>query len=338
MKKIVLILLAMLLFMPNVHASNLVERENYLKDSLIVVGLPDFPPFAWYDEQNRFYSAFLQPTIEFMKKQQVEIVPAKQSRKDMHDLQTTLIDTRSGLYNLFIGANSDTKLYKGLMMIYPASVSNPIHLITYRDAKIHNQIHNINDLQKLRGVVSRSEYFSDFVLRKFKELNVEFVADSLEAYRKIITSEADYMMGSLYFNRIEAAKYGLETYLTYSKKPLYKIPIFIAISKETPLLSQYLNAFKIEFSNPDYSLAVKKEIVRIINEETEKYVGVVPPSFALREENEVVPESTTEVETPEFTVDATDNESDDEMNAIIIEHNAQQKNSEEVMDEIINEI
>ena len=329
MKKLLFLLIILLFGSEQSYAVNMVERENYLKDNLTIVGLPDFPPFSWFDKNYRLHSAFLQPTIDFMNKQNVSVTPPPVINKDMHDLQMILIDARSGLYNLFIGANSSTALYKGLEVIYPAVISNPIHVITYKDIAVQEKISNFDDLRHLHGVVSRSEYFSDFVLRNLKDLNVEFTNDSLEAYRKIITNEADYMLGSMYFNRIEASKYGLSTYLSYSKRPLFKIPMFIAISKETPLFSQYLSALKTAFADPNYSLAVKKEIIRIINEETEKNEGVVPPSFAVGENIKNKEPDTDEV----FEDIELQDEPENKMNAKIIEHN-----NEPSPDQLWNEI
>ena len=280
MKKFLILVLSFWLCANQAVALNLVEEESYFDVPLEVTGLPDYPPFSRYiqAEQNTavLESAFLKPMIDVMKKYKMEIYPEKISNAET-DVKMLILGVRSGKVKLFIGAYSDTQLYKGLQMIFPASISNPIHLITIPDNQ--GKISNVADLASLRGVASKTEYFSDFVNRKLQDLNVQFTDTPFEAYRKVILGEADYMIGSMYYNRMMLSHYGLSDFLVYSHNPIFKIPVFIAISKVTPRLSQYLNAFRAEFSKPEFSHAVKQEIIRLIEEEIAKYDGTVPPSF-----------------------------------------------------------
>lgn len=281
MKNLWLIIFFILFCAPQAKAVNMVQEESYFDVPLETTGLPDYPPFSQYIQIDNdtaiLESAFLQPMLDIMKKHKMDIFPAQISDANT-STDMLLLGVRSGKIKLFIGAYTDTQMYKGLQMIFPASISNPIHLITVPDKQ--EKIKTLENLKSLRGVASKTEYFSDFVNRKLTELGVQFTDNSFEAYRMVITGEADYMIGSQYYNRMMLSRYGLNDFLTYSKNPLFKIPVFIAISKVTPRLSQYLNAFREEFSKPEFAQAVKQEIIRMINEEIEKYDGTVPPSFA----------------------------------------------------------
>lgn len=281
MKNLWLIIFLLLFCAPQAKAINMVQEESYFDVPLETTGLPDYPPFSRYVQIEQdvaiLESAFLQPTIDAMEKHKMQIFPEKLSDAET-DVDMLLLDVRSGKLKLFIGAYTDTQRYKGLQMIFPASISNPIHLITLPDTQ--EKIKTLEDLKSLHGVASKTEYFSDFVNRKLAELNVQYTDNPFEAYRMVITGEADYMIGSMYYNRMMLCRYGLNDFLVYSKNPLFKIPVFIAISKVTPRLSQYLNAFREELSKPEYAHAVKQEIIRMVNEEIERYDGTVPPSFA----------------------------------------------------------
>lgn len=287
MKKFWLILLSVVLLCSNASAeeeNKLIKKINYLKDTVKVVGLPDFPPFSYYEKGPDGYileGAFMRPIMAIAKQQNIDIAPVRINDSEKCAVKLLLIDVRAGTYQMFVGAYSDTKLYKGLELVFPSIISNPIHIITLPDKQ--QDIKSLDSLKTMRGIICRSEYFSDFVLRKAKELNVTIVDTPFDAYKMLFTDKADYMLGSLYYNKIMSIRYGIENDLAFSKMPLYKTPVFIALSKVMPLLSEYLKAFKKEFSTPEFAKAVKQEIINIIDAERIKYDGVVPPSFATEE-------------------------------------------------------
>ena len=83
-----------------------------------------------------------------------------------------------------------------------------------------------------------------------------------------------------------ASRYGIEQYLAFSTKPLFKIPTFVALSKLLPQMSLYEKDLSSEFSKPEFGNEVKKEILRIVEEEITKNQGIVPPAFAKKAEQE----------------------------------------------------
>lgn len=294
MRNFLFAILFLLFTSSTANAVNMVKVENYLKNPLQVIGMPDFPPFAYYDKTTEnvynMHSVFLNPLINTMKKYGVKVSAPEINEELANDVRLLLVKAKGGEAQVFIGAYADTKLFSGLEVIYPAVISNPIHLITLPETQ--SKIRNINDLSNLRGIASKSEYFSDFVLRKFREMNVTYVDSPYEAYEKIITGQADYMLGSMYYNRIMASRYGVGDYISYSKNPIFKIPFFIALSKVMPLLSEYQKVLKEEFENPEFAILVKQEIIRAVNAEVEKNAGIVPPSFVQQivvqtEENDI---------------------------------------------------
>ena len=282
MKKLLILCLVILFAANGVFASNLVKKESYFTTKLKVVGLPDFPPFSEYIKNDRganmLRSAFLQPLMRAARKNDIKLKTPVLSEDP--DLKMLLLGVRSGDYHMFIGTYSDTKLFAGMETIYPAVISNPVHVITLPETQ--EKIKTYSDLKNLKGIASKTEYFSDFVLRKFKELNISYVDSPFEAYEKVINGEADYIMGGLYYNKIITSQYGLNDFLAYSKKPLFKIPFFISLSKSTPVLSEYERVLKDELSKPEFATEVKNEIIRIVEEEIERNEGTVPPSFAAR--------------------------------------------------------
>lgn len=293
MKKFWLIAFFVFMLTPVAGAVNMVQVKSYLDATVRIVGIPDFPPFAYYEKGPNYYqfrSVFLKPVMDVLNKHDVAFKVLDMDSESASSVKLLLIKAKSGEAEMFIGAYADTKLFSGLEVVYPAAVSNPIHLIGLSD--IHEKIKNYGDLKKLKGIACKTEYFSDFVLRKFKELNITLVETPYEAYEMVITGKADYMMGSLYYNRIMASRYGLEDYLTYSNNPIFKIPFFISLSKVMPVMSEYKKVLQEEFAKPEFAMAVKQQILEEVNKEIDKNSGIVPPSFIpekqkLFEEDEV---------------------------------------------------
>lgn len=291
MKKLVICCLLILsVTINNAMAQNMVQEESYLKNNLTYIGLPDYPPFSYFEKHSKsvsYKSAFLKPLKDIATQYGFKLISS--NYWDIPDIHKVILDVRSGEIQMFISAYSNTKLFTGLELIYPASVSNPIHVITLPEGL--EKIKTAADLKKLRGVISKTEYLSDFVLRKINDLNIKYVDTPYEAYEQLFTDEADYILGGLYYNRIMASKYGIEQYLAYSKKPLFKIPVFIALSKITPMQSLYNKAFHDEFNKNKFGNDVKREILRIVEEEISKNQGILPPAFVKKEENTVPEEN-----------------------------------------------
>jgi hypothetical protein len=68
---------------------------------------------------------------------------------------------------------------------------------------------------------------------------------------------------------------------------LFKIPVFVALSKTTPKFSLYKKALEKAFSDPKFGNDVKAEILQIVEDELAKNAGIVPPSFTQKAEEEV---------------------------------------------------
>lgn len=283
MKFLRIVFFCLLLAAPEAGAVNMVQVESYLNVPVSITGLPDFPPFAYYEstgtDSYTFRSIFAKPVKDILKKYNIKYHNAFVGKEALDNVKLILVKANSGEANMFMGAYSDTKLFTGLEIIFPAVVANPVHLIVQTDSGIPGKIRHYADLKDLKGVVSKTEYFSDFVLRKLKELNITYVNSPYEAYESVITGKADYMLGSMYYNRIMASRYGVGDYLAYSKNPVFKIPVFVALSKVMPVMSEYKKMLHDEFSKPEFADAVKQQILDMVNAEVDKNAGVVPPSF-----------------------------------------------------------
>lgn len=278
MKKIFCLLLLMLAICPlKADSQSLALRYVYSGGDISYLGLPDYPPFSYYDEKN-YHSVFLKPLYDFAAKRRIELRVFVNNKRRVADLKQALLFTDLCQNQLFIGAYPETKIFGKLHLLYPAVVSNPIHIITLPDTNA--KIKSMADLQNLKGAAIKTEYFSDFVMRKIEPLNLYYAETPYEAYEKLFTGDVDYVIGGLYYNKLEASKLGIEQYLSYSTNPVFKIPVFLAVCPKMPRLKEFEKTMKTEMSKPEFAETVKSSILQIINDELEKNAGIVPPAFA----------------------------------------------------------
>lgn len=312
------------------QAQHMVHESSYLKHDLLYIGLPDYPPFSKYTHIQRRIgdfvtdmtiqeSAFLKPMQKIAQKYGFKIDQYK--TEQVPSLEDVILNIRSNEAQLFFGAYANTKIFTGVELVYPASVSNPIHVITLPD--VQEKIKSTKDLARLKGVMSKTEFLSDFVSRKLQNLKITYVETPYDAYETLFTGDADYIIGGMYYNKIMASRYGIGQYLAYSSKPIFKIPAFIALSKLMPQMSLYKKDLSAEFSKPQFGNEVKKEILRIVEEEISKNQGIVPPAFAKKVEQEIIVAPAEDDETTEQKSGGT-----------IIEQKIEEKSIDDVLDGI----
>ena len=90
-------------------------------------------------------------------------------------------------------------------------------------------IGSYEDLKKLKGIYVSQEYFSDYVLERFSDLNITSVDSVEDAYEKLFLGQVDYIVGSYYYQYVAAIQNGVKNYLSFSKKPIWHMPMFIGI-------------------------------------------------------------------------------------------------------------
>lgn len=278
MKKIWLILFFLIAIgFANANAQSMAIRHTYYGGEISYLGIPDYPPFSYYQERN-YHSVFLKPLYTFANKRRIEFGLFTYNRAIVKDLKQSILLTDTCQNQLFIGAYPETKIFNKLHLLYPAVISNPLHIITLPET--NEKIKSTADLKNLKGAAIKTEYFSDFVMRKIEPLKLYYAETPLDAYEKLFTGEIDYIIGGLYYNKIEASKYGIERYLSYSKSPIFKIPVFLATCEKLPRLNEFEKALKEEMIKPEFAETIKAAILDEVDTELEKNQGIVPPAFA----------------------------------------------------------
>ncbi len=278
-KKIILGCLCAIVLSLNAHAFvRYTEKVQTKLRDVNITGFVDYAPFGAVEHPGepllgRFDSIWKPMILQIQKENNLKI---------SYDLKQKYYENlvqkvRRGEIDLILGAYHETELYRGLELIFPSIINNPVTVFM-----LPNRISDVkstDDLKKLKGVRLEKEVYSDFVEQQLQEYNIEKIDTPYNLFEKLFTKQADYILISQYAGLIEAYKLGLREQISISKQALWNIPLFIGISKISPhrkLLAQKLTHYAKEQKNRD---AIKELLIKTINDIGKKYEGVVPPTF-----------------------------------------------------------
>ncbi len=244
------------------------------------IGFADYPPFGavenpYQRKPGKFSSAF-KPLIEHLEKtEKFEFNPTFLSSSYKNNISMI----RTGQIDLLLGMYSETKLYNGIEIVYPAAFINPITIIML-PMRI-DEVKSVDDLRKLKGVRIEREIFSDYVEKQIENFDVMKVKTSYELFEHLFEKKADYIVTSQYFGLIEASKLGLRNQISVAKQALWQEPMFIGISKlskNREMLNQRITAY---LSAPENREKIKQTIIDMVNNADAQNIGVVQSTFDL---------------------------------------------------------
>ena len=262
------------------------EKHPKKVTELQMTGYIDYAPFGFVDNPNSnvygdFHTVF-QPMIdEFVKSANLKLHYNLQQRT-VDDLVQKI---RQGEIDFFVGAYYQTELFRGLDLLYPAALYNPITVFMLPNRI--NEVNSTDDLKKLKGVRNSKEIFSDFVEKKVAELNPIEVDSSYQMFEKLFKKEADYIITSYYYGMLEAIKMGIKYQIAPAKQALWNIPVFVGVSKVSrnrSMISRYLTKYLNDKNNTQ---ALQNYLQEMINKFETEYSGVVPPTFGLEDQSDI---------------------------------------------------
>lgn len=288
------------------------EKHPKKVTELYVTGYIDYAPFGFVDNPQgvvygNFHTVF-QPMIDDFIKDANLKMHYNLNRPNVDDLVQKV---RQGEIDFMVGAYYQTEFFRGLELIYPAALSNPITVFMLPNRI--DEIKSTDDLKKLKGVRNTNEIFSDFVERKVAELKPMEVDSSYQMFEKLFKKEADYIITSYYNGMLEAIKLGIRHQIAPAKQTLWNIPMFVGVSKTSrhrEMISKYLTRYLNDKKNLD---KLQQHLQEIIKQFESEYAGVVPPTFGLdkEEDSAKVSQPSAEVSEPNVKVEETKAENQD---------------------------
>ena len=265
-------------------ADSIFTKEFNVRDTeLSVASFPDYFPVSEINLQvyARYETIFNDSLEHFFtgKPYQIKFLAEP-------DYPQAVSMVRQGKAQILLGAYFDTHLYEGLEFIYPAVFNNPVHLIML--PKNIQTVTSSADLKNFKGIYNASEYFSDYMLKNFSKFTVEPVKTADEAFKKLMTGEADYMFGAYYYNYAELVKRGLKNQIVFSNKPLWNMPLFIATTKSSNNAKGLAALMKKYVSASNLKSQIEDNLKNKIKDLEIKYQGTVPPTYA-KQSSEITP-------------------------------------------------
>lgn len=173
--------------------------------------------------------------------------------------------------------------------IYPSFFENDVYLIMSGNKVL--DAHTKDDLKKYKGIYVADDKFSSFVLKDIKSRGIKDVKNYSEAYRQLLSGNADFIAGCYYRSRIEAYKLGIRDYIVYSKTPVWKMPMFL---RAFPSLARHprLEYLKKYLKSPQYKKIRDEAFEELMDIYKENTKGVVPPTYiSLLPEKEPAPDA-----------------------------------------------
>ena len=245
-----------------------------------ITGFLDYAPFGYTERPDEilygnFFTVF-QPMIDTIKEENNLKIMYELSKRNF---PAQVQEVRQGNIDIVLGAYHETELFRGLELIYPAALINPVTVFMLPNRI--NEVKSIDDLKKLNGVRTSKESYSDFVEQRLKEFKLETVDNSYDLFERLFTKKADYILISQYYGLIEASKLGLREQISVAKQTLWQVPMFIGVSKlsrERKMLSQKLTRY---LEDPKNQEILKQNLIRLVNEAEINAQGIVPPTFGL---------------------------------------------------------
>ncbi len=281
MKKILHIVVFLITFfsIEKTTYAQVTEHHNNSRLKVYTTSYPDYKPFFYKIDVGNYkeYVSFLTDFIS-------DILSTNNIYTDFSTLDTyedNIQSLKEGNHDLLVGVynetNTDVKVFEHIDYMYPAFLQNPVNLIML--PKNVSKIKSMEDLKKLKGVYVAEEYFSDYVYAQLDKLNVEKADNTLNAYKDLFSQKIDYIIGSYYYHYIQSVELGIKDYISFSKKPIWNMPMFMGISKRSKNYQRLKVLLYKKVASPDFSNTIKEKLKEHIKEIETKSIGVVPPTF-----------------------------------------------------------
>lgn len=268
----------------NAHAISILKgAEESFEHRIYVTSYADYFPFGYHTDANNDWAdnlgSVFRDAITETKAQ--DNGPAL-SYIYFDTLHEAILDMKTGKTHVFLGAFYATTSFEDFEFVFPAILNNPIHLMMLPDRI--NEVKTVEDLKNLKGVYVKTEMFSTYMLNVFEDLSLTPVENTDEAYRQLLVGDIDFILGSFYYQYIKVLETGLKGYIAFSSHPLWKMPMFIALSKRLEnrkAVSEYFRKIILEETFKETILA---RIKQTIEEKEEEFLGAVPPMY-IKERN-----------------------------------------------------
>ena len=193
--------------------------------------------------------------------------------------------------NALFGVYYEEVPYSKNQFIYPAFFTNNVHLIYSSQNKLN--VSKKADLKNYKGVRVSTDRVSKTVAKEFESLNIKEVDNFSKAFEELLTGTADYLVAGYYTSLVEVYKFGIRDYVTYSKNPVWKMPMFIKVDPKVKK-DERIKEFEKYLKTQAYAEKREDALRELIEMYKENTRGIVPPTYISSKTSEEEKEIETE--------------------------------------------
>ena len=247
------------------------------REGFSIVGFNNYPPFSWLemdDGQERFRGFvpdFVRRTLNNMN---IEVIKERPF-DDYAKIQKALLHGKVDLS--FVGHYID-ETKSGQDYVYPAYFGNPLIVVSRASKRIN--VKDASGLKGLKGVIRREEEIESLIAPILPtDTKLEVVDKTEEAFRKLLSGDADFMITSPYAADAEAKRFKIKDKLYFGTQALRHIKYFVSFSKMSPC-RKYKKAFTEQFEPQIKDKAeIEKKLLEYIQIWADKYADEPPLQY-----------------------------------------------------------
>ncbi|MBR5599369.1 MAG: hypothetical protein IKW39_04935 [Alphaproteobacteria bacterium] len=229
----------------------------------------DFP-FSSLTQGSVFYKIF----SDLMEKEHIAlwILCAK---KDYNDLVSNFEHGKNDIAGLF-GQHFENIPYSVNKYFYPSFAENKIHLVTVKGKTL--DITQKSDLKNYKGIYTKEDKLSSFVIKDFKKLGLKEADTFEEMYEELLTGRVDFAVASYYKGQIKLYQQGIRNHVNLSRTPVWTVPLFFRLKPEfmnhprMVYLKKYIQSSEYKQKRDE----VLEDMLATYRENTK---GIVPPTY-----------------------------------------------------------
>ena len=184
--------------------------------------------------------------------------------------QEAIRELKKGNLDLLIGVYTpDITVGRGVSTVFPAFFSN-VFTVYYTKENAF-EVNGYNSLRNKRGVIRRTENIYPLFSQHITDDMSITLETTEDAFKKLLSGEADYLIGSPYSIEAELRRYKLHNEIISSNKRIFDATMFMVLTRATDCfkLNRLFSAALEEYqSDPD---VMNKRVRQIIDEWGERF-------------------------------------------------------------------
>ncbi len=234
------------------NTSSKTEKENFSLcgagfHPVRVAGFVNYPPFGWVETQKNRLGAVVSIKNEGLAYALFEKIAQERGLEVRNNGYLTYTEgqkaVRRGQSDVLLATYYDNDPYATLDIVFPAYLSNPFVIVSLKGTL--PEVKDFAELAGKKGVVRKEEMIWPLLQPTFpKTVKITEVSGARNAFKKLMTKEADFMITSLYAAEAEMRRFKIIDAMDVSRTVFRNPNIFMAFSQVGPCAGMHKDFFE----------------------------------------------------------------------------------------------